>query len=101
MKKLILLSVIATLFLGCGGDGKLKVSGTLTKHNLNGQEYFTIKDEKTNKLYRIDKSSNTALADEEGHKIKMAVKVLEKDSSAEGVDTIVSCTKCHHSIKEL
>ncbi len=101
MKRILILLTIATLFLGCGGDNKLKVSGTLTKHSKDGRNYFTIKDDKTNKLYRIAKKSETALEDKEGHKIKMAIKVLEKDTSAEGVDTVMSCTKCHHSIKDL
>jgi len=101
MKKILLLLAVATLFLGCGGDNKLKVSGTLTKHTKDGGDYFTIKDDKTNKLYKIAKKSEAVLADKEGHKIKMAIKVLEKDSSAEGVDTVMSCTKCHHSIHQL
>ena len=101
MTKVLLLAVVMALFIGCGGDGKLKVKGTLTKHSVEGQDYFTIKDEKTNKLYRIDKNSEVELADKEGHKIKMAIKVLEKDSSADGVDTVASCTKCHHSVKEI
>ncbi len=101
MKKILLLVTIATLFIGCGGDNKLKVSGTLTKHTKDGGDFFTIKDDKTNKLYRISKKSENTLKDKEGHKIKMAIKVLEKDSSAQGVETVISCTKCHHSVHEL
>ena len=101
MIKTLLLVAVVALFMGCGGDGKLKVKGTLSKQSLDGQDYFTIKDDKTNKLYRIDKESEVMIADKDGHKIKMAVKVLETDSSADGVDTVASCTKCHHSIKVL
>ncbi len=101
MKYGLLYLAVSIFFLGCGGENKVKVSGTLEKHHKDGQDYLTIKDDKTDKLYRIAKKSETVLEDKVNHKIKMAAKVLEKSSSAQGVDTIVSCTKCHHSIKEL
>ena len=101
MNKILLLAAALVFLIGCAGDGKLKVSGNLTKHNGDTDTYFTIKDEKTGKFYRIAKESEEMLADKEGHKIKMAVKILEKDSSAQSVDTVKSCTKCHHSIKVL
>ncbi len=101
MKYTIVLLTIGIFFLGCGGKDKLKVSGTLTKHYKNGNSYFTIKDDKTGKLYRIAKKSETLLENKENHKVSMATKILEKNSNAEGVETVVSCTKCHHSVKVL
>ncbi len=101
MKQIFFITIALVFFIGCGGDGKLKVSGNLTKHNGESDPYLTIKDEKTGKIFRIAKESEVTLADKDGHKIKMAVKVLEKDPNAQGVDTVKSCTMCHHSIKEL
>ncbi len=101
MNKILFACVVSLLFMGCGGENKLKVTGTLEKHHKNGQEYFTVKDDETSKLYRIAKKSEASLEDRLGHRISMKVKVLEESSPAQGVETIASCTKCHHSIKEL
>jgi len=101
LKYTVIFLTIGLFFIGCGGTNKLTVSGTLIKHSKEGQDYFTIKDDKTNKLYQIAKKSEEFLKDKINHKIKMKAKVLEESSSAQGVATIASCTKCHHSIKEL
>ncbi len=97
MKKISIAIVVALLFIGCGGVNKLTVSGVLSKHNDKGNKYFTLKDEKTSKIYVINKASEILLNDKVGHKIKMKVKISQKDTD---MQTITSCTKCHHSIKQ-
>ena len=101
MRYKLLFLVVGILFLGCAGENKVKVSGTLTKHHKEERDYFTIKDDKTNKLYQIAKKSEIFLKNRVNHKVSMKAKILEESSSAQGVQTIASCTKCHHSIKEL
>jgi len=101
MKQILLAIVVSGLFFGCGGTNRIKISGVLTKHNKDAQSYFTIRDENSSKLYRVSKESTIPLEDLAGHKISMKAKVLEDSTNAQGVKTVVSCTKCHHKVKEL
>ncbi len=97
MKQIITLLIVAVFFLGCAGTNKVKVSGTLKHHNDNGKNYFFVKDDKTSKVYQIAKKSEASIKDKVGHKISMVAKISEELNTK----TINSCTKCHHSIKEL
>ena len=93
--------VVAGLFFGCGGANRIKITGVLIKHEQNTDQYFTIKDENTSKIYRVSTTSKIPLDDLAGHRISMKAKILENSQNPQNVQTVRSCTKCHHKVKEL
>ena len=99
MKKHILAVFILLMMIGCGGTNKLQVEGVITKHHDDREEYFLVKDKESQKVYRFAKESETQLSEKVGHSIKMNAKILDANSTNEYVATVVSCTKCHHSVK--
>lgn len=99
MTKHILAIFILLMMIGCGGANKLQVEGVITKHHDDTQEYFLVKDEESQKVYRFAKESEAQLTDKIGHSIKMKAKILDTNGTDEYVATVASCTKCHHSVK--
>ncbi len=98
MKRYILAIFVLLMMIGCGGSNKVQVQGIVTKHYDDTQEYFLVKDEETQKVYRFSKESEAQLEGKEGHSIKMKAKVMDSNSTDQYVATVASCTKCHHSV---
>ena len=99
MKKYLLVIFILFMMLGCGGTNKLQVEGVITKHHDDREEYFLVKDNESQKVYRFAKESEAQLTDKVGHSIKMKAKILDTNSTNEYAATVASCTKCHHGVK--
>ena len=99
MIKRILGIAILLVMIGCGGTNKLQVEGVITKHHDDREDYFLVKDEESQKVYRFAKESEAQLAGKVGHSIKMKAKILDTNSTDTYVATVASCTKCHHSVK--
>ena len=98
MIKAVLSILIMVMAIGCASSSKVKVSGVITKHQKGNEEYFTVKDTETGKIYRFSKKSEADISDKAGHTIEMKAKILDAPEGAQNMATVSICTKCHHSM---